>query len=303
MLTWKAHTGKVRCLAFSQDGALLVSVADAVKTMCLWDPSTGKKVRELRDQWLTWGAAFSPDGRFLATTLEVFRVVLWDRLTWQPVAELYHSDTRYGPAFAPDSSSVVAAGPCGVALWTDPGRPAPKSIAAFPKDCRKPNRVFGHQQRHKFDSVQFSPDGRFIAANGEARAMVWDVATKKMIRKFDHHPTPVLTSVAFSPDGGRLAVGHAKQVDVWPIEGDGPPVTCRGHTLFVRGVGFSQDGRSLLTAGSDGSVRVWDASTGAQQKSFDWGIGRLYSVAFSPDGLTCAAGGEKGQVVVWDVDA
>jgi WD40 repeat protein len=90
---------------------------------------------------------------------------------------------------------------------------------------------------------------------------------------------------------------------VLPIDGDGPVVTLRGHTLFVRGMGFTRDGQSVITAGSDGSVRLWDANTGAERRSFDWGIGKLYAAAFSPDGLTCAAGSENGQVVVWDVDA
>ena len=44
------------------------------------------------------------------------------------------------------------------------------------------------------------------------------------------------------------------------------------------------------------------ATSGAELKTFDWKIGKLYCAAFSPDGLTCAACSNKGQVVIWDVD-
>jgi WD40 repeat protein len=66
-------------------------------------------------------------------------------------------------------------------------------------------------------------------------------------------------------------------------------------------VNWTADGNSLLTAGNDGFVRLWDIA-GRELQAFDWGIGKLYCEAFSPDGLMCAACGEKGQVVVWDVD-
>ena len=76
----------------------------------------------------------------------------------------------------------------------------------------------------------------------------------------------------------------------------------RGHRNYIHAVGFMPDGRTLLSAGADGVVRVWNATTGEQVRSFDWGIGKVCAAAISPNGMLCAAGGENGKIVVWDVD-
>jgi WD40 repeat protein len=112
--------------------------------------------------------------------------------------------------------------------------------------------------------------------------------------------------VRFSPDGSVLALARSKFVDLWDVaDGKAPAVTFvagTGRQSAVWALGWSADGKSLMTAGADGFVRFWDAAAGKELRSLAWGIGKVYCAAFAPDGLTCAAGGASGQVVVWDVD-
>jgi WD40 repeat protein len=71
---------------------------------------------------------------------------------------------------------------------------------------------------------------------------------------------------------------------------------------FVEAVAFSADGKTLATLGGDGSVCIWEASTGRFMRQFGYRIpkGLSYHLSFSSDGqkLAVRAGMESN---VWDV--
>jgi WD40 repeat protein len=73
------------------------------------------------------------------------------------------------------------------------------------------------------------------------------------------------------------------------------------HEDDVLGLAFAHDGRTLVSGGRDGLVKVWDVANGYERRAFDWEVGEAAAVAVAPDGMTAAVGGYDGRVLMWDL--
>jgi WD40 repeat protein len=297
MRTWRPHTQRLHALAFSPDGRLLATTAGQSKYVWLWDATTGALVRKLSgNEFPARAVAFSPDGCYLAGMQAGPHIRIWGSGTGVTVATLA---VDYGGAkslaFSPDGRSLASTGD-EVFVWDDPVRPSP----VIPRPRDKPIRT-----RRTPERVGFSPSGR-LAFACEGVLTVTATATQHS-RAIDN---PVgwafVNDFAFTRDESRVGVAYqSTTAAVFDLNNaSAKPVLLRGHkNKQVRAIGFTPDGRTVITVGNDGTSRIWDAATGAQLRVFEWGVGMLAVAAFAPDGLTCAAGSTAGHVVVWDVDA
>lgn len=135
------------------------------------------------------------------------------------------------------------------------------------------------------DCLEFSPDGRFLAAGYQNDLILYDLA-ELLVRRGD-------VTRAIAEDG-------TEELDVRSI-GERLPVHCRltGHTDTLSDVAFSPDGEYVATVGHDRQFRMWRVDTGelefARVSHRNWAT----SVRFSPDGRTLATAGIDGEVILW----
>ena len=106
--------------------------------------------------------------------------------------------------------------------------------------------------------LQFSPDGRLLAAGSWFRLHVWDLA-KGTMRSIPTEHNGLLTSVAFSPDGRFLAtLGRHTDSAIRLLDTHDFKTVKRyqAHDLCGAIIRFSPDGRTLASGSDDESVRL-----------------------------------------------
>src|SRR5205823_6343578 len=66
---------------------------------------------------------------------------------------------------------------------------------------------------------------------------------------------------------------------------------------------FSPNGRMLATAGTDGSIQLWEAATAKERRLLQGHGGRIRALAFAPNSKSLASGSDDTTSLVWQVYA
>jgi WD40 repeat protein len=259
-------------VTFTADGKRLVVVDTGTglvrwydlasgKRLRKWDVFQGKKKELARavGQEVSFWAAVSPDGRFLASGLYALGqlgpnglvVQLHDTVTGK---ELWHTSSTWVSltpgVFSPDGKVLAT-------------QSALDKVSLFDATTGKVvNHLPGRWQGAT--DLTFSGDGRRLAGYDGWSARLWDVASGKNLREFEvvenaERDPMFQVRVHLSRDGHTLAVA-GRCLRLWDTETGKERVHFQGHRSLVEQVAFSRDGGSLISSSYTHAVR-WDTAT------------------------------------------
>jgi WD40 repeat protein/serine/threonine protein kinase len=313
------HEDRITTVAFSPDGARIVSGADDC-TVRIWDVADAAVVLPLSGPGTPITAVAHSGARIAAATKDGV-VYVWD------------ADGRLRGA-VPGRASIVRC----LAFSADGTRIATgddRGVRIFDADSLQLSSALDHDDA--VYAVAFGPDGKLVATGTDEGVAVWDVAAGRRVRTFEledgttclafgariaagsldarvhvfdptgteapftlsGHADPV-TSVAWAPDGRVVSASYDKTVRVWDLETRRARSVLQGHAEAVLAVAC--DGGNRIVSGSaDGTLRLWRVEGGEAGLTLRGDEDFLSAVAFHPDGKTVAAASAgHGEIRIWD---
>jgi WD40 repeat protein len=277
-----AHQDSVECVAFSSDGARVLT-ASLDNTAKLWEVASGKLIASFVHQGVVEDVAFSPDDTRILTASEDKTAKLWNAATGKLITSFEHQDSVWHAAFSPDGARILTASADHSAkLW----------------DAVSGDLLISFQHQDEVKDAVFSPDGaRILTASKDKTAKLWVAASGNLIASFQHQDW--IWHARFSPDGVWIITASADHsAKLWEAA-SGKLIASLQHQADVKDATFSPDGTRILTASLDHSAKLWDPVSGKLIASFEH-QDEVNHAAFSPDGLRIVTASLDETARLWD---
>jgi WD40 repeat protein len=345
---WDAESGKSlwenqnddsigQSVVFAPDGRTFAA-AGMGNVVGLWETETGKRLLALKidkNQGEAIPLAFSPDGKLLAYGAEQ-RIHVYDfaRRTEAAVINDAHGGEITSLAYGPGGKTLFSSG----ATYRRHGARGFITLHAELRawDAGNGSRIsdFFSDESHLGPCIfALSGDRRTIVSEQSNDLSVWRAASGTPIWTIHNYWLPSAVGkksvasryfvpsagIAISPDAAIIACSCQPMNNLLLFEtatGRQKPAFPDVHDAQINGIATPRVGSQIAaasqiaTGSSDGTVRLWDASTGKQLCTFalsDHFPCQVDSVAFGRDGETLVAAGQDrrelvtaGFIRIWD---
>gem|GEM_PF-1058139 len=248
--------------AVSPDGSLM-AVPGTMGSVLVFNTNDGSVVKALPGLTGGWrDVAFTPDGQYLFSVSagggweNNLTAIVWRTSNWSRYRQIQANlpDRLRAVAISPDARWLAVGGWNYLQIY---------DLSTGDKAVELP------QPGRYVYSLKFSPDGQYLAsANGGTAAKLWRVSDWSEVRTLAEG-LPENLSLAYSPDGRYLALSAGSTVRVWSTSTwDAPLYTLdRGSFDSDVPVVFTADSQFVVTRWNTGTVKVFGAADGAEQRS------------------------------------
>jgi WD40 repeat protein/DNA-binding SARP family transcriptional activator len=293
--------GRVIALAFSADGKVLATASDD-GSVDVWDvPAQSLRETFAGHAAAALGLLFSPDTRTLYSGSSDGSVIVWDVRGERRLGRPFRFDPVAEPAAGvhtpvQNASTAVAVSPASSLFATSP---APGRVTIW----RAHDQAVIGELRGPCGNIQslaFSHDGQLVAATGDAReTVVWNVATRWVVKLLGPAGPMGASGVNFSPDDKLLATGGIDgMVHIYDLRTGKSVGSVQGNGS-LQDLDFSPDGKRLAAAGLVGDIAIWNVARRTLERTIHHDDA-IFSIRFSPDGKEIATGDLPGNVDFWD---
>ena len=277
-------------LALRPDGKILVARQRNCRDITIWDLEAGS-FRTISVDTDGVISAVGISQQYLAIgTKDEIRVFCTENAMEQ---------TGLSPRNAEGEVIVLAFSPDGTSLASGnkDGR-----VMAWDVSSTKP-RFACTEHSLTVTDICFTPDGKSLASGSlDGKVIIRNARTGSCINKIDASRDDV-TCVAFSIDGKILASAGADDTTAlwyeWRHPKNAPDVTLSGHSDVIYGIRFLPDGRSLISASGDKTLRIWDICDGQQRFVLTGHTSSVESVDLPRGANLVASGDRDGTVRLW----
>jgi WD40 repeat protein/predicted Ser/Thr protein kinase len=296
----------------------------------LWDQCRGDQIAVLGEHADTVTcAAFSPDGKLLATGSRDSFVKIWNVDQHKLLTTLNASTGEvWVVTFTPDAKSLMTSGLGGTKFWDVNSWQVTKTFPGCAASMAQKVPLLAVAETHLFywwqppglvsiwnyatgekvrditksgRTIALSPDGTIVATGERPRGVhLWNVASGELIRTLTTSNAP--WSLNFSADSKHLlGLAGSRNLFYWDLTSDSPVARrVDAHPAAMWGAVFSPEDSTFATVSSDQTLRLTDAATLATTKIFRGHEHEVWCVAFGPDGKLLATGGKDCKVMLWN---
>ena len=241
-------------------------------------------------------AAWSPDGKLLASCSDDNHVLLWE-VNGTVRQDILHPAAVKALAWSPDSQRIVT------------GANNEVSFFNVQTGARLAHSIHRHTQI--VTSLAWTAQNEMQAVSGGAdkQAIIWNTKTYGSLTRYNQQSAGI-DVVSWSADGQTVASSSDDgRVHIWKAaDGKDEHSYYQDAQVPMRAMAFAPNGAQLAVGGDDGIVRIWNALTCKnngqrctdEPQRIHIAQKPIRALAWSPNGLLLAVGGNDGMFSIWN---